>query len=83
MRIHIKPDEPRRLYWADKLGMLIMEDMPNTWEQNPRARKAWEATMREVIARDLGGFSQEDREKILWKNVVELHKLRIPEPVTA
>jgi hypothetical protein len=52
LRIHIKPDEPRRLYWADKIGLLILEDMPNTWEQTPRARKAWEATMREVIARD-------------------------------
>ena len=52
LRIHIKPEEPRRLYWADKLGMLIMEDMPNSWEQNDRARKAWEATMREVVARD-------------------------------
>lgn len=52
LRIHIKPDEPRRLYWADKLGILILEDMPNTWEQNPTARRAWEATMREVVARD-------------------------------
>ena len=52
LRIHIKPEEPRRLYWADKLGMLIMEDMPNSWEQNDRARKAWESTMREVVARD-------------------------------
>ena len=52
LRIHIKPDEPRRLYWADKLGVLIMQDMPNTWEQNPRARQAWEATMRGVIERD-------------------------------
>jgi hypothetical protein len=52
LRIHIKPDEPRRLYWADRLGMLIMEDMPNTWEQNERARKAWESTLREVVARD-------------------------------
>ena len=52
LRIHIKPDEPRRLYWADKLGMLIMEDMPNTWRQNDTARKAWEPTMREVVARD-------------------------------
>ncbi|HEV3122502.1 MAG TPA: glycoside hydrolase family 2 TIM barrel-domain containing protein, partial [Isosphaeraceae bacterium] len=52
LRIHIKPDEPRRLYWADKLGMMIMEDMPNTWEQNSRARQAWELTMREVVARD-------------------------------
>lgn len=52
LRIHIKPDEPRRLYWADKLGMLIMEDMPNTWAQSERARRAWESTMREVIERD-------------------------------
>lgn len=52
LRIHIKPDEPRRLYWADKLGMLIMEDMPNTWKQNETARKSWEHTMREVVARD-------------------------------
>lgn len=52
LRIHIKPDEPRRLYWADKLGMLIMEDMPNAWKQNPQARTAWEATMREVLPRD-------------------------------
>ncbi len=52
LRIHIKPDEPRRLYWADRVGVMIMEDMPNTWEYSERAKKAWEATMREVIARD-------------------------------
>jgi hypothetical protein len=52
LRIHIKPDEPRRLYWADKLGMMIMEDMPNTWRQNAAARKTWEKTMREAVARD-------------------------------
>ena len=52
LRIHIKPDEPRRLYWADKLGLLIMEDMPNTWNQNAEARKAWEHTMSEIVPRD-------------------------------
>ena len=52
LRIHIKPDEPRRLYWADKLGLLIMEDMPNTWVHSDRARQAWEQTMRGTIARD-------------------------------
>ena len=52
LRIHIKPDEPRRLYWADKLGLLIMEDMPNAWKQNPESRKTWEHTMREVLPRD-------------------------------
>ena len=52
LRIHIKPDEPRRLYWADHLGVLILEDMPNTWEQNAKARAAWESTMRDVVKRD-------------------------------
>ena len=52
LRIHIKPDEPRRLYWADRLGVLIMEDMPNTWRQIAQARAAWEQTMREAVARD-------------------------------
>ncbi len=52
LRIHIKSEEPRRLYWADKLGMLIMQDMPNTWRQNERARKAWEQTALETITRD-------------------------------
>ena len=52
LRIHIKPDEPRRLYWADKMGVLIMEDMPNTWRQTPQARIAWERTMREAVVRD-------------------------------
>jgi hypothetical protein len=53
LRVHIKPDEPRRLYWADRVGLLILEDMPNTWRQNARAREAWESTMREAVARDI------------------------------
>ncbi len=52
LRIHIKSEEPRRLYWADRLGVLLMEDMPCTWKQSPRARAAWETTMRETIRRD-------------------------------
>jgi hypothetical protein len=52
LRIHIKADEPRRLYWADKLGMLIMQDMPSASFQNPSKRIAWEETMRATIARD-------------------------------
>ena len=50
LRIHIKPDEPRRLYWADRIGVLILQDMPNTWRQNREARAAWEQTMREAVA---------------------------------
>jgi hypothetical protein len=52
LRIHIKADEPRRLYWADKLGVLIMQDMPSASFQNPAKRSAWEETMRATMARD-------------------------------
>ena len=52
LRIHIKAEEPRRLYWADRIGILIMEDMPSTSRQTARARAAWEQTMRATIRRD-------------------------------
>jgi len=52
-RIHIKVEVPRKLYWADKLGLLIMADVPNFWgEPGEQAREEWEYAMREMIARD-------------------------------
>ena len=52
-RIHIKVEVPRKLYWADKLGLLIMADVPNFWgEPDEQAREEWEHAMREMIARD-------------------------------
>lgn len=52
-RIHIKAEVPRKLYWADKLGLLIMADVPNFWgEPDEQAREEWEYAMREMIARD-------------------------------
>ena len=48
----------------------------------PHQNSTWPHS-REVIARDLSDFSPEDRDKMLWKNVVELHKIKVPEPVTA
>jgi hypothetical protein len=53
VRIHIKPEEPRKLYWADKLGMLVMEDMPCFWgEPDEKARAAYELEAKEIINRD-------------------------------
>lgn len=52
LRIHIKVEEPRALYWADKLGVLLMTDTPNWWKKTGRSRKAWEDTMTAQIARD-------------------------------
>jgi hypothetical protein len=52
-RIHIKVEVPRKLYWADKLGLLIMADVPNFWgEPTPEARKESEFALRGMIARD-------------------------------
>lgn len=53
LRIHIKAEIPRKLYWADKLGLLIMEDIPNFWgEPDDIAKTNWEQIAREEIARD-------------------------------
>lgn len=53
VRIHIKPEEPRKLYWADKLGILVMEDMPCFWgNPDEKACTAYKNEAREVIERD-------------------------------
>ncbi|HWI56887.1 MAG TPA: glycoside hydrolase family 2, partial [Bacillota bacterium] len=54
LRVHIKIDDPLFLYWADKLGMLLMADFPNFGEggDTPLGRQRFEAMMREGIDRD-------------------------------
>ncbi|MCC6489762.1 MAG: glycoside hydrolase family 2, partial [Candidatus Hydrogenedentes bacterium] len=52
LRIHIKMEEPRALYWADKLGVMLMCDVPNFWKKSDRSNAAWEATLRAQVARD-------------------------------
>jgi len=53
LRIHIKAEIPRKLYWADKLGLLIMEDVPNFWgEPTPEAKANWEYIAEREIKRD-------------------------------
>ena len=53
MRIHIKPEDPVKLYWADKLGVMVMEDMPCFWgEPTPKARAAYEREQQAVLERD-------------------------------
>ncbi len=52
-RIHIKVEIPRKLYWADKLGLLIMADVPNFWgEPEDKARKEYMVAMHGMIERD-------------------------------
>ena len=52
LRLHIKIDEPRLYYWADKLGMLFMCDIPNFGNYTEKAQAKFEETLRGTIARD-------------------------------
>jgi len=50
---HIKIETPRKLYWADKLGVLIMADVPNWWgPPTDTAFKEHDDAMRAMIDRD-------------------------------
>lgn len=52
-RLHVKVDVPRKLYWADRLGLLIMADVPNSWgEPDAEMRREIEHALRGMIARD-------------------------------
>jgi len=52
-RIHIKAEEPLKLYWADRLGVLIMADIPNFWGQPTEETKVqYVREMDEQIIRD-------------------------------
>ena len=54
LRIHIKTEDRRKLYWADKLGVLIMEDIPCFWgEPTQIAREHFEKQMYEIVDRDI------------------------------
>lgn len=53
LRHHIKVETPRKLYWADRLGMLVMADVPNFWgEPSPEARRETEYALRQMVERD-------------------------------
>ncbi len=52
-RLHVKVDVPRKLYWADRLGLLLMADVPNSWGQpTPPMRHEIEKTLTGMIQRD-------------------------------
>ena len=53
LREHIKIEAPRKLYWADRLGVLIMADVPNWWgPPDSAAFREHEVAMRGMIDRD-------------------------------
>ncbi|PTY00332.1 sugar-binding domain-containing protein [Opitutus sp. ER46] len=54
LRVHIKLDDPILLYYADSLGILLMQDFPNFGEggDTPLGRRRFEEMMRAGIQRD-------------------------------
>jgi hypothetical protein len=53
IRPHIKCEIPRKLYWADKLGVLVMADLPNSWgDPDPKMQQEAEQTFRDMVRRD-------------------------------
>jgi len=53
LRVHVKVTLPRKLYWADRLGVLVMADVPNAWgEPTAEMRQDVEHALRGMIQRD-------------------------------
>lgn len=52
IRKHIKLENPRWLYWADKLGLLVWEEPPCTGRFSAGAVEAFEAQLAPMVARD-------------------------------
>ncbi len=53
IRTHVKVEVPRKLYWADRLGVLVMADVPNSWgEPDESMRADWEHAFRNMVRRD-------------------------------
>ncbi|MEM7033670.1 MAG: sugar-binding domain-containing protein [Chloroflexota bacterium] len=57
LRCHIKINDPRYYYWADRLGLLIMYDFPCPVLDTPAMRRMFEAAMPRVIERDFNSPS--------------------------
>ncbi|TFW16970.1 glycoside hydrolase family 2 [Massilia arenosa] len=52
VRKHQKIEDPRYLYWADKLGLLVWEEMPSAYRFSPKAITRMVKEWTEAIERD-------------------------------
>jgi len=52
-RKHQKVEDPRWLYWCDRLGLLVWEEMAAFGSDTPQSRERLRREWREVIVRDL------------------------------
>lgn len=53
VRKHQKIEDPRFLYWADVLGLLVWEEMPSAYRFSPKAVERTTKEWTEVIKRDV------------------------------
>lgn len=53
VRVHQKIEDPRFLYWADRLGLLVWAELPSAYEFSATATRRLTAEWSEVIRRDL------------------------------
>jgi beta-galactosidase/beta-glucuronidase len=51
-RKHQKIEDPRWLYWCDRLGLLVWEEMPNAREWSAQAEERLASEWRRVVERD-------------------------------
>jgi hypothetical protein len=52
-RKHQKVEDPRWLYWCDRLGLLVWDEMASNYQDSPRAREWLRAEWRDVVRRDV------------------------------
>lgn len=53
LRLHIKIEEPRFLYWADRLGVLLQCDLPSFWKWSEASKRNLEWLYDATIERDM------------------------------
>jgi beta-galactosidase/beta-glucuronidase len=51
-RKHQKAEDPRWLYWADKMGLLVWGEMANAYDYSPEYVQRFTAEWQELVARD-------------------------------
>ncbi|MFE1928843.1 sugar-binding domain-containing protein [Streptomyces sp. NPDC059474] len=54
LRVHQKIEDPRFLYWADRLGLLLWEEMPSAYTFGAQTVERVVAEWTEAVSRDLG-----------------------------
>lgn len=52
MRIHQKVESPKFLYWCDRIGLLVWEEMPSAYEFNERAVQNLAQQWQNIVKRD-------------------------------